>query len=136
LENGVAQYPHVNVGGINTACIDRSALVSVVVNRVKHTTAQSVPMVIFDSNGHAISLANSDADFMQCLNQADLIHADGQSIVSFSRWLKGPEIPERTATTDTIHDIPNRSDVKLKHFLLGGEDHIVNFGCRHAPWLF
>jgi exopolysaccharide biosynthesis WecB/TagA/CpsF family protein len=126
LENGLAQYPLINVGGIKTACIDRTELVSVIVSQIDRATRQSTPMVILDTNGHAISLANSDADFMHCLNQADLVHADGQSVVSFSRWLKGADIPERTATTDTIHDIPNRSDARLKHFLLGGEAQVVD----------
>lgn len=126
LETSEAKYPRINVGGINTACIDRTELVSAIVNRTQASSKHLAPMVVFDSNGHAISLANSDADFMHCLNQADLVHADGQSVVSFSRWLKGANIPERTATTDTIHDIPNREPTTLKHFLLGGETHIVN----------
>ena len=121
MENGEAQYPHINIGGVKTACIGRSELVSIIVNRVKMRAKSLLPMVIFDSNGHAISLANSEPGFMHCLNQADLIHADGQSVVSFSHWLKGESIPERTATTDTIHDIPTRDETNLKHFLLGGE---------------
>ncbi|MBF7074877.1 WecB/TagA/CpsF family glycosyltransferase [Glaciecola sp. MH2013] len=101
-------------------------MVSVILDRVKSYSRGDSPFVIFDANGHAISLANSSTTFMHSLNQADLVHADGQSVVRFSQWIDGHEIPERTATTDTITDLPELSEHSLRHFLLGGSEETVS----------
>ncbi|WP_412972336.1 WecB/TagA/CpsF family glycosyltransferase [Glaciecola sp. MF2-115] len=117
-----------NVGGLKTACIDRRQLVELIVNaskKYKTNESQKNPLIIFDINGHAISLANSSPIFKQSLSQANIIHADGQSVVVMSKLTDGPSIPERSATTDTIHDIPSMCSQKLTHFLFGGSKRIV-----------
>lgn len=117
----------ISIGGIKTACIDRVGLAKLIDDLSQRFEAGiSQPFIIFDTNGHGISLAHTDPQFKALLDQADLIHADGQSIVSFSKRLDGPVVPERTATTDMIHDLPNYLDRPLKHYLLGGEDRVVN----------
>lgn len=115
-----------NVAGIETACISRKGLVELIVKKVKEYDNHSPPFVIFDSNGQAISLANSDSHFNELIKSADLVHADGQSVVWFSRMFTNNTIPERSATTDTIHDIPNVERSNLKHFLLGGTEEVVS----------
>lgn len=118
-------FDTVNVGGINTARLGRKELAKLVGDICANytTNADVEPFVIFSNNGHAISIYNSDKQAQEQMDQADLVHADGQSVVSFSRWFnKANAVPERTATTDMIHDIPNFYPGKLKHFLLGGKD--------------
>ncbi|MGP9801294.1 WecB/TagA/CpsF family glycosyltransferase [Rheinheimera sp. NSM] len=118
-------FDTVNVGGINTARLGRKELAQLVgdICAGYATKANAEPFVIFSNNGHAISIYNSDKQAREQMDQADLVHADGQSVVSFSRWFnKANAVPERTATTDMIHDIPNFYPGKLKHFLLGGKD--------------
>ncbi|GAA0670951.1 WecB/TagA/CpsF family glycosyltransferase [Rheinheimera tangshanensis] len=122
-------FDTVNVGGIQTACVSREELALLVGNICSASVKdeKTVPFVIFSNNGHAISIYNSDKEAREQMNQADLVHADGQSVVSFSRWFgKGKAVPERTATTDMIHDIPNYYSGKLKHFLLGGKESSVS----------
>jgi exopolysaccharide biosynthesis WecB/TagA/CpsF family protein len=70
-------------------------------------------------------MANSDSHFNRLLSYADIIHADGQSVVTMSKWTDGPSIPERSATTDMIHDIPQINAKRVRHFLLGGTEEIV-----------
>lgn len=122
-------FETVNVGGIQTACVSREELAQLVGNicSASEKNQSIVPFVIFSNNGHAISIYNSDKEAREQMDQADLVHADGQSVVSFSRWFgKGKSVPERTATTDMIHDIPNYYPGKLKHFLLGGKESSVS----------
>lgn len=121
-------FSTVNVGGLQTACVTRKELVDICVDKIatyRLSDIPSKPYIIFDSNGHGISLANHELSFFQSLQKADLIHADGQSVVSMSSWVDGPNIPERSATTDTIHDIPLIFDKQIKHFLLGGKKQVV-----------
>ena len=117
-----------NVGGLKTACLSRKQLVDLIVERVNEyakSDANLPPLTIFDSNGQGISIANSDPEFMRLLESADIIHADGQSVVAFSNWFTSTPIPERTATTDTIHDIPQLAASRVNHYLLGGQQSIV-----------
>ena len=116
------------VGGVRTACLGRKQLVSLIdarINDYQANAAAFAPLVIFDSNGQGISIANNDPAFKQLLDEADIVHADGQSVVAFSRWFSNAPIPERTATTDTIHDIPMLSARSVRHFLLGGQQQVV-----------
>lgn len=115
------------LGGIKTACLDRQQLVNLIVHSIgEYHGSSDSPLVIFDSNGHGISLANRDTAFMKIINQADIVHADGQSIVSMSKWFQGRNIPERSATTDMIHDIPKMAPQTVKHFLFGGSQNVVD----------
>jgi exopolysaccharide biosynthesis WecB/TagA/CpsF family protein len=121
-------FTFTNVGGVKTACVDRKQLVELMVkatNDYQTNPDGKTPLIVFDTNGHAISLANADADFNRILSEADIIHADGQSVVTMSKWTGGPSIPERSATTDTIHDIPSMCDQKISHFLFGGNQNVV-----------
>lgn len=114
------------IGGINTACIGRKELANLIGEYCLSQHGQEKKtIIIFDNNGHGISMANRDKDFCINMEKADLIHADGQSIVAFSKWIKGSLIPERTATTDMIHDIPDYWNKPLRHFLLGGEEGVA-----------
>ncbi|MAG64438.1 MAG: glycosyltransferase [Pseudomonadales bacterium] len=120
------------VCGIKTAKVTRSELVYLITERIENVRCQfdssesHLPLTIFDINGHAISLANQKPHFKELLDQADIVHADGQSIVYYSRICKGGEIPERSATTDLIHDIPQKYEKSLTHYLLGGEHNVVS----------
>ncbi|BBB25451.1 WecB/TagA/CpsF family glycosyltransferase [Amphritea japonica] len=117
-----------NVGGIKTACLNRKELAQVIGEYCATNKEREpfTPILIFSNNGHAISIANRSEESMNLLKAADLIHADGQSVVTFSGWTQGPSIKERSATTDMIHDLPNFYNSELKHFLLGGKEEIVN----------
>ncbi|MGO4891719.1 WecB/TagA/CpsF family glycosyltransferase [Flavobacterium sp. W21_SRS_FM6] len=119
-----------NVGGLVTACISRLDLVNLMVTKANQSkTLESSefikPLVIFSTNGHSISIANSDPKMREMLNQADILHADGQSVVTFSKHFSEFPIPERSATTDTIHDVPMMSNEVLTHFLLGANKNTI-----------
>jgi len=56
------------------------------------------------------------------MKSADIVHADGQSIVLFCRAFVGGALPERIATTDFFH-VAARTAVRegLRFYLLGGD---------------
>ena len=99
-------YTQVTVGGISTACLSRDGLARMMLQDCLEArrSADSHPKLIFASNGHAIALAARDEIFRHVFEQADIIHADGQAAVFASRLLTRTPIPERSATTDFIHD--------------------------------
>src|SRR3982751_3748672 len=87
------------------------------------------PKLVFAYNGHAIALAATDMHFRQYVEAANLIHADGQPVVLASRLLTRHPIPERSATTDFVHDAARAAaETGLSFFLLGGSEP-VNAQC-------
>jgi len=122
----LSEIKSVNVGGITTACINRFDLAQFIGKYPNQNISNIEPVLIFSANGHSISEANTDPNYMRIMNTADIVHADGQSVVKFSKWIDGENsIPERTATTDMIHDVPSMYDETVKHFLLGGKKEVV-----------
>jgi len=117
-------YPEVTVGGISTACLSRAALGARMLEdcRAARETGAN-PKLIFASNGHTVALAARNPDFRILLEQADLIHADGQANVFASKLLTRTPIPERSATTDFIHDAAALGAAhSLRFFLLGATE--------------
>lgn len=122
---------YTNVGGLQTACLTRQQLVELMAQRIvdyrmEESTDFEKSLSIFSANGHSISIANSDPAMQKILNAADILHADGQSVVSLSKYFSSHEIPERSATTDTIHDFPKLIQQTYRHFLLGATETTVS----------
>jgi len=118
-------YGEVTVGGLRTACLSRAALARMMLNDclAARDNPGRRPKLVFASNGHAIALAARDADFRAVLEEADILHADGQAAVFASRFLSRTPIPERSATTDFIHDASRLAAAEgLRFFLLGATE--------------
>ncbi len=130
VEIGAIQQ--VFVGGVKVAAISRAELTRVIVDDCFHRRADGLarpPALLFDSNGQGISMAARDPAFAQALDAADVVHADGGWIVLASRFLAGAAIPDRSATTDMIHDLAAAGlEHRLTHFLLGATEE-VNSAC-------
>jgi exopolysaccharide biosynthesis WecB/TagA/CpsF family protein len=118
-------YTEVVVGGLATACLSRDGLARMMLQDCLDARANPNrhPKLVFASNGHAIALAAQDEIFRFTFAQADIIHADGQAAVFASRLLTATPIPERSATTDFIHDASKMAaEHGLRFFLLGATE--------------
>lgn len=126
-----SDHPRVRVGGVKTARLSRKDLLAQMVADCANARidARHVPKLVFTANGQTVALAATDRSFREALDEADIVHADGQPIVVASRWLTGTPIPERSATTDFIHDAAQAAeDHGLRFYLLGGTEE-VNARC-------
>ena len=126
-------YREILVGGIRTACLSRQQLTGLMTGDcIAARGGNRRPKLVFASNGHAIALAATNAQFRRYFESANLIHADGQPVVLASKLLTRHPIPERSATTDFIHDAASAAaESGLRFFLLGGADR-VNARCAKA----
>ena len=115
----------VTVGAFDTAVLTRRGLADLMVNdclSLRQDPANKRPKLVFSSNGQGIALAGRDPNFAQAMRQADIIHADGMSVVFASRLTSHP-LPERISTTDFFHDAAHVAAThKLKFFLLGADE--------------
>lgn len=84
------------------------------------------PRLVFSANGQALSLNAADPDFARLAGTADILHADGQPLVIFSRLTPGLAIPERAATTDFFHDAAEIARrYGLSFYFLGGTEEVL-----------
>lgn len=119
-------FPKVNIGGIPIDAMSRQDLVAMALqDALANKTHRLAPKLVFDANGQAISLAATNDKYRTDLLSADIIHADGGALVSYSKRFTASPIPERSATTDMIHDIAEAfSKHGLTFFLLGAEEDV------------
>lgn len=118
---------HSLIAGVPVAIVSEAELVSHMVDDCARRRANELaePVTVMDCNGQAISMHATDPVFAKALNNADLVHADGQFIVWLSKLNRGPSIPERTATTDLIHSAAKAAaENGLRFYLLGGSEEI------------
>jgi len=122
----------IDIAGLPIATASRAALARAMISDCKrwHTSSQPrQPRLVFDANGHALSLRERDVEYRRSLSKADIVHADGGFLVTFSRLIGGPAIAERSATTDMLHDFAVACAREgLSFFLLGGTE-TVNHAC-------
>lgn len=131
--------PHLVIGGVRTACASRADLAEAMVRDclAARQDASRRPRLVFDTNGHAVSLAARDADYRAALDAADIVHADGGVIVAASRAMGAGAVPERSATTDMIHDAAAAAaEAGLSFYLLGGTEEVNAECCRRLEALY
>ena len=81
------------------------------------------PLYITSANGEVLSRAVRDPAVCDLFLAADMIHADGQSMVLSSRLRRGTRLPERVATTDLFHDSARLAvQTGSTFYLLGGTE--------------
>ena len=98
-------YREVMVGGIRTACLSREQMAKLMVGdclaaRSDDACAQACLRRQRPRDRRWRDIARRSAPF----DAGDIIHADGQPVVFASKLLTTSPIPERSATTDFIHD--------------------------------
>jgi exopolysaccharide biosynthesis WecB/TagA/CpsF family protein len=123
----------VRVGGVPVSTLSLRGLIDRMLRDAPlRLAAGERPLLVFDCNGHGLSLNATDPAFARDLAQADLVHADGQVIVKASHWLGGPVIADRSSTTDMFIDsLPGAAAGKVRYYLLGGTEQ-VNQDCADS----
>ncbi|MGI9510317.1 MAG: WecB/TagA/CpsF family glycosyltransferase [Geminicoccaceae bacterium] len=116
----------VHLGGLATARLTRRGLADLMVaDCVDRRDRNLPPRLVFSSNGQGIAFAGSNPAFAAALDHADLVHADGMSVVLASKFLTDRPLPERVPTTDFFHDAAGAGQEKrLRFYLLGGREEI------------
>src|SRR5690606_24874559 len=111
------------LGGLNIVTASRAELAAAMLaDCLAARAGESAPRLVFDANGHALSLRDTDPAYRAALDRADIVHADGGFLVTLSRWMTRAPIAERSATTDMLHDCARAAARRgLGFYLLGGE---------------
>jgi exopolysaccharide biosynthesis WecB/TagA/CpsF family protein len=126
----------INIGGFRTitdtavTLAARMAFDCLAARASKAAGTSLPPKLVFSSNGQGISLASKDPAFSAAMAMADIVHADGMSVVFASRILSDRPLPERIATTDFFHDAAKvAQEAGLSFYILGGTQAELDDAC-------
>lgn len=113
----------VNILGVNVVCLDLPELLTTVLV----WSCEQTRRTIFYANAHCLNLAVDDLEYRQILNQADMVYADGISLVWSSRFLRGCRLHKMTGA-DWIDDFcASAKENGLRLYILAGQR---NVACR------
>lgn len=109
---------------ITDATIDETAR-DFILRATAARAAGARPFYSTSANGQVIALCHHDREFDAMLRQADQIHADGMSLVIFSRKFCPKALRERVATTDLVHAVAKRAEeTGSRFYFLGGSEEV------------
>lgn len=104
-----SEHPVVTLGGLPITVIDRVDEAELIVRAAARRRATG-PLYFTSANGEVIARTSLDRDLAAQFLSADQIVADGQPLVTASRFVCRTKLPERVATTDLFHDVAKRAE--------------------------
>jgi N-acetylglucosaminyldiphosphoundecaprenol N-acetyl-beta-D-mannosaminyltransferase len=123
--SGRIYFQRAYVGGLPVAALDRKSTARLTIEAALSRRGSGRPCLFFTTtNGQVVSLCAVDPDVRHLFEQADLISADGMSVVFASR-LGSASVPERVCTTDGFHDAAAiAAERGARFFFLGATDEV------------
>ncbi|GJD93252.1 WecB/TagA/CpsF family glycosyltransferase [Methylobacterium iners] len=109
------------IGGLPIAATDRAEAAELMAALAlgRRGTGRP-PAYITSANGQVLSVCAGNPELRRLFETADIIHADGMSLVFAARLLSRQPLPERVATTDLFHDVAGLAErYGLSFYLLG-----------------
>lgn len=121
---------------ITDATIDETAQ-DFILRATSERVAGARPFYSTSANGQVIALCHHDREFDAMLRQADQIHADGMSLVIFSRKFCRQALRERVATTDLVHAVARRAEeTGSRFYFLGGSEEVNRAAVEEMQTLY
>lgn len=113
----MTQVAKVNILGVSVGAYTMDSLLA----QVESLIAAPGCAVAYAVTAHTLHLTYQHPDFLEAIHQADVVYADGASLVPAARLLKG-RIPEKLATADLWPRLCELAVLKgYRFFLVGGE---------------
>jgi N-acetylglucosaminyldiphosphoundecaprenol N-acetyl-beta-D-mannosaminyltransferase len=109
----------VTIGGLIIAVVDRKDAARDMIARSRQRRSAG-PLYYTSANGEVIARTSADPSLKALFAKADQIVADGQPLVTASRFLCAQALPERVATTDLFHDVAKLAELSETTFYMLG----------------
>lgn len=115
-----AIVPTTTIGGMRTAVLDRAQTVNLMADAIAGRLPDlQYPLFMTSNNGQVVSDYAKSSAVRRLFDQADVISADGQPMVTVSRYLSATPLPERVATTDLFDDASLMLPEGTTYFMFG-----------------
>src|SRR6202008_1557169 len=118
-----ASVPRVTVGGLRLAVLDLEQTADFMIEQVSPPRRATRPLYLPWANGEVVARGPTEPMTDRLFRAADLINADGQPLVTVSRFKSPTPLPERVATTDLFHVVARKAQAAgLTFYMLGADE--------------
>src|ERR1700682_5902716 len=118
-----ASVPRISLGGLRLAVLDIEQTANFMIDMVFPERRVCRPLYLTSANGEVLARCSTEPMTDRLFRAADLINADGQPLVTVSRFKSSTPLPERVATTDLFHVVARKAQAAGPSFsLLGAEE--------------
>src|SRR4051812_3386037 len=118
-----AGVPRITLGGLRLAVLDLEQTANFMVDMVVPERRAPRPLYLTSANGEVLARCSTEPMTDRVFRAADLINADGQPLVTVSRFKSKTPLPERVATTDLFHAVACKAQAAgLSFYLLGADE--------------
>lgn len=118
-----AGVPRITLGGLRLAVLDLEQTANFMVDAVFPQRRINRPLYLTSANGEVLARCSTEPMTDRLFRAADLINADGQPLVTVSRFKSKTPLPERVATTDLFHAVARKAQAAgLTFYLLGADE--------------
>ncbi len=121
-----AEIPRVTVGGLRLAVLDLEQTADFMIEQVSPKRRAGRPLYLTSANGEVVARCSTEPMTDRLFRAADLINADGQPLVTVSRFKSSQPLPERVATTDLFHVVARKAEAAGLSFYMFGADEAEN----------
>ncbi|MFH0295722.1 WecB/TagA/CpsF family glycosyltransferase [Bradyrhizobium sp. 31Argb] len=121
-----AEVPRVTVGGLRLAVLDLEQTADFMIEQVSPKRRANRPLYLTSANGEVVARCSTEPMTDRLFRAADLINADGQPLVTVSRFKSSQPLPERVATTDLFHIVARKAEAAGLSFYMFGADEAEN----------
>lgn len=118
-----AAIPRVSLGGLRVAVLDIEETANFMIEMAFPARRIGRPLFLTSANGEVLARCSTDPAVKRLFTSADLINADGQPLVSASRYRTATPLPERVATTDLFHVVAHKAaEANLTFYMFGASE--------------
>src|ERR1700730_18453602 len=121
-----ASVPRISLGGLRLAVLDIEQTANFMVDVVFPERRFRLPVYLTSPNGEGLARCATEPMTDRLFRAADLINADGQPLVTVSRFKSSTPLPERVATTDLVHVVARKAQAAGLTFYMFGADETEN----------
>jgi len=121
-----ADVPRITLGGLRLAVLDLEQTANFMIDMVFPQRRVPRPLYLTSANGEVLARCSTEPITDRLFRAADLINADGQPLVTVSRFKSPTPLPERVATTDLFHVVARKAQAAGLTFYMFGADEAEN----------
>jgi exopolysaccharide biosynthesis WecB/TagA/CpsF family protein len=114
------------LGGLRLAVLDTEQTANFMIDMVSPARRVGRPLYLTSANGEVLSRCSTEPMTGRLFRAADLINADGQPLVTVSRFRSLTPLPERVATTDLFGLVARKAAAAGLTFYMFGADEEEN----------
>src|SRR5580692_2012110 len=121
-----SDIPRITLGGLRLAVLDLEQTANFMIDMVFPQRRLGRPLYLTSANGEVLARCSTEPMTERLFRAADLINADGQPLVTVSRFKSRTPLPERVATTDLFHVVARKAAAAGLTFYMFGADEAEN----------